>query len=336
MPIIVNPEEVRRLYSKLGKNKIALATFCTESERMTEAILQGVLEFGKEIGIKNLPVCIALTGKYPYRSQVLNFTYSKDYKLGFEVFFKHLEIMMSENSPYRSIKVLTHLDHAYPDLDKYALENYTEKFSTVMFDASKCSLEKNIELTKKYVKKYGRDVVIEGCVDTIGEKTSGDGLTSVKDAKKYKTETGVDLMVVNVGTEHRVTEGKRQYYGARVREIASEVGPMLVLHGTSCLNDDQITGLAEDGIVKVNLYTALEQLGSIETIKHTLNDLENIFTQKDVDLFVKKGILGDYFKNKAISPKLSNFAENVRRDVYVNAVKELVKKYLKYFGYKRY
>ena len=63
--------------------------------------------------------------------------------------------------------------------------------------------------------------------------------------------TGVDFFVADLGTEQQTTAvGGAKYDRERARRLTQALDRhMLVLHGTSCLTNDQVRGLADDGAV---------------------------------------------------------------------------------------
>jgi fructose/tagatose bisphosphate aldolase len=69
----------------------------------------------------------------------------------------------------------------------------------------------------------------------------------------------VDFLVADLGTEQQSSSmGKCEYLSDRARELTMNLGKaMLVLHGTSCLSNDQIASLPKDGIVRVNMWTRI-------------------------------------------------------------------------------
>ena len=111
-------------------------------------------------------------------------------------------------------------------------------------------------MTARYVEQVRGKVLVEGCVDEITESQAGikNEITTVEQAKRFVDETGVGLIVANLGTEHRATAAERHYHSSRAKEITDAVGKILVLHGTSCLKDEDLAKLPQDGIIKVNIY----------------------------------------------------------------------------------
>jgi len=98
------------------------------------------------------------------------------------------------------IPTILNLDHgkSFDYIQKAILAGY----DSVHFDGSTLPLEENIHLAKKIV-KYAKKfkVLVEGEVGVIGG-----ALTNPDDAERFVKETGVDLLAVNIGTEHGVRE----------------------------------------------------------------------------------------------------------------------------------
>ena len=348
MSLVTDPDEVRAILADAAERGAALPAFCTEDERTTECILAGVLEKAEEMGVEDLPVIMSCTVNYPPRSQMKLYTFSGDSRLGLRAHFAHLQAMMCEVSPYRSLRVMPCLDHGFPWLDEHALTDYVSDFAMVMCDASERPIEENMKMTAAYVKRMGGRVVVEGCVDEIvesGGTSAACEITTVEDAERFVEMTGVDLVVANLGTEHRATAAEKVYNSQRAREISDAVGKILVLHGTSCLKPEELAGLRTDGIIKVNIYTILAQLGGQAVAAHVLRDLGNMFTEKELKSLAGEGLIGDAcFEDEyvqrccdgTLSAKLNNVAEAARRDVWVERVKKEIRFYLDQFGYDEY
>ncbi|HNT88022.1 MAG TPA: class II fructose-bisphosphate aldolase [Candidatus Hydrogenedentes bacterium] len=347
MPVISDPVESREVLAEARELGVAIPSFCAEDERTQECILLGAMEKGAELGVENLPVMMACTANYPSHGQMKLYTRAGIVRLGLLGFFSYLDVMMSEHSPYRNLRVLPCLDHGIPELDTYALNECAETFSIVMFDGSEHPLEENMRTTAEYVEKTKGRVLVEGCVDHIVE--SGDDaesqITSVADAERFVSATGVDLIVANLGTEHRAAAAEKKYHSQRAREISNSVGRILCLHGTSCLKDEELPRLAGDGIIKVNIYTILAQLGGQAVAHHVLKDLGNMFTRDELEALRDAGYLGNRYFSESyreqqcggkLGSKLAHVAEVPRRDVWVDCVKEQIKHYMDVFNYRNY
>jgi fructose/tagatose bisphosphate aldolase len=165
------------------------------------------------------------------------------------------------DAPYNEVDVLPHLDHADPIKDKRELTQELDCFCSVMFDAQKYSYEENIQLTKEYVKAYGDKVLVEGAVEALSvgsQKKAHQNDDYVRKAIDYVKSTGVDFLVADLGTEQQSADTKAKYLKHRAQELTRGLGrPMLVLHGTSSLSNEDIGGFSEDGIVRVNMWTRI-------------------------------------------------------------------------------
>lgn len=346
MPIVNNYSQVKEIYQQAAELKAALPVFCAEDRETLEAILAAAYEYGKEIGVNNLPVIPAWTSRYPARSQMKLLSACGDPRLGIELMFSDLDVYTGDNSPYKNIIVMPHLDHAFPWLDSDILEEYADRFASVMCDASEMPFRENIKMTAEYVEKVKGKVVVEGAVDEIFESCSGkqkSELTTPEQALKFLKETGVDIIVPNVGTEHRATMDKAKYIPERARKISSKVGRILCLHGTSSVKAEELHKLPEDGFIKVNIYTKLAVSGGQAVARHVLSNLGNIFDEKTLLGYTEKDVLGKavimetYGETKTpIKPKLEYAANPKRRDAWFEAVKACCKEYFEIFNYRRF
>ena len=67
---------------------------------------------------------------------------------------------------------------------------------------------------------------MEGACDEIVDATGNDKseLTTPEKAEEYFNETGVDLIVANLGTEHRASAKDLKYYGDYAKKIKEKIG----------------------------------------------------------------------------------------------------------------
>jgi fructose/tagatose bisphosphate aldolase len=267
-------------------------------------------------------------------------------RLGIELMFSDIKVFMGKESPYRNLRVIPHLDHAFPWIDGDILEDYAGEFASVMCDASEMPFEENIRLTAQYVEKVKGKVVVEGAVDEIFE-ASGAGQknepTSVEQAKRFLCETGVDIIVPNVGTEHRSTADKVVYLSDRAREISAAVGKRLCLHGASSVKSEELRKLPEDGFVKINIYTTLAVSGGQALARNVFLNVGNIFSENELKELIDKGVLGAQVLKPGyggtvspVKPKLEYVTNPKRRDAWFDTVKNRCKEFLKIFNYERY
>ena len=346
MPLVTDYRQVKEIYQEAAEIGVALPVFCAEDRETLEAIIASALEFGKEIGVDNLPIIPAWTSRYPARGQMTLLTACGNPVLGTQLMFSDLETFMEENSPYRRLRVMPHLDHAFPWLDADIMEKFADRFASVMCDASEKPFEENIRLTAEYVEKFRGKVVIEGAVDEIFE-SGGAGYknepTTLSQARKFLRGTGVDILVPNVGTEHRATAGQVKYRSENAREISAALGKILCLHGTSSVKSEDLSMLPKDGFIKINIYTTLAVHGGQAVACKVLNNLGNIFSEQQLQELVKQGILketvlsSDHGENRLpLKPKLECVTNPPRRDAWFCAIKNRCKEFLKVFNYGRY
>lgn len=261
MSLITSRNEAAAIYDEIAKKNMSIAVFCTASHWNAEAILLACDRLAKEYGIKDIPVSLAMTYNYPHMQQCQRVTYSKYSPAGFISVMEHVKALCATpDSPYYNVCVMPHLDHANPALDEWALSAGTKYLASVMFDAQTYPAEQNAELTARYVEKYGKDVLVEGIIDmlAVGDGTkAASGGDYVQRAANYVKQTGVDFLVADLGTEQQsAASGGAVYLKDRAVQLTQALGKkMLVLHGTSCLDNDQINGLADDGVIRVNLWT---------------------------------------------------------------------------------
>lgn len=278
MPIVNNCEEVRNIYQQAAGRHWVIPCFCSENLTTTEAILTAAQEFAIENGYKKIPVSIAITVKYSHRAQAENYTHSHKWDIGLKLFCSDVEILTSIDGPFPNVDVLFHLDHIQHDNDAELLKWDLSKFSSIMYDASTLPFNMNISKTAEFVKNNKSTILIEGACDEIFDASGGmhNQLTTPEKAKKYYEETGVDMLVANLGTEHRATEQVLHYYGDIAQKIKECIGNRIVLHGLSSVSLEQVKHLFEDGICKVNIWTMLERDSSAVLLKEMIINKEQI------------------------------------------------------------
>ncbi len=346
MPIVNDYAQVKEAYQEAAERGIGLPVFCSEDRETLEAILASAVKMGREIGVEDLPIIPAWTCRYPSRGQMTLVTACGEPVTGTRLMFSDLAVFMQEGSPYRKLRVMPHLDHAFPWLDGDILDQFADQFASVMCDASEKPFEENIRLTARYVERVRGRVIVEGAVDEIFESGSAgqkNEPTSVAQAQRFLRETGVDILVPNVGTEHRATAEQVRYRGDRAREISAAVGKILCLHGTSSVKPEDLPQLPADGFVKINVYTTLAVVGGQALARNVLENLGNIFDKEQLGALVKSGVLGKavladgYGKTQQpIKPKLACVTNPPRRDAWFAAVRDRCKSFLDVFGYGRF
>jgi fructose/tagatose bisphosphate aldolase len=263
MSIITGRENSLEIFDRAQECNMSIAIFCTASHWNTEAILVAAEKLAQKHDLMRVPVVVATTFKYTHMPQAKRFCYSRDAQSGFLAYMGNLHALAEgKYAPYRHIQVLPHLDHADPFRDRWALTVAVPYLSSVMFDAQQYPYEQNLELTQEYVANYGDQVLVEGIMEMLG--VEGGAVASqvnnyCERARQYVRKTGVDFLVADLGTEQQTTSvGAARYDKERAKQLTKALNrKMLVLHGTSCLTNDQICGLADDGIIRVNMWTRI-------------------------------------------------------------------------------
>lgn len=329
MPLITEREEVLKIYAEAGKRKWVIPTFCSENLTSTEAILAAVKEYGDGRGIEELPVTIAITNLYEHRSQSTNYTHSGKWNIGLKLFLSDLKILCGEDSPYGKLKVMVHLDHISPLLDRELLSWDMKMFSSIMFDASHLPFQENIEATAEFVSERGNEIVIEGACDEIIDAGGGlvNKLTSPEKAEEYFRKTNVNFMVANLGTEHRAGVADLKYHGAMAREIKKLVGPRLVLHGCSSVSSEQVKNLYDDGVCKVNIWTALERDSSPVLLRDMLLNAAKITGPARAAELYQERLLADR-ADLLSKVSLSHFTTSYRQNIIFEEMKKVVRNFL--------
>ena len=348
MPLIAEASEAREVLAEARERGVPLINLNPECARGIEACLRAAKAVGERVGASNVPIFLSICGVYHGRPQIELYTSLGDAMLGFDAWVKDVEFYTDVDGPFGDVRVLTHLDHGQPDGDEGILHHRVDKLSSVMFDASALPFEENIEQTAHYVDRYRDLVVVEGAVDEIFESGTGEQknqITTVEQAKRFVEATGADLIVPNLGTEHRASARELRYHGDQARVLSAAVGKILVLHGTSSLSTEDFGHLKDDGIAKVNIWTAIEKAGAQAAVRRALEDLGNTFTEAELRELEAKGLIGPrcfepaYVREACegrLYPKLSHFAEAARRDAWVEGAQAVVESCLEGLGYEAF
>ena len=181
-----------------------------------------------------------------------------------------------------------HLDHV-PVIDEDNLKTDFMKiigeaidtgYDSVMIDGSRLTLEENIRQTCKITKLASRTKIpVEAELGAVmGHESgplppyeylfsSGKGFTSPEEAVHFADETGTDWLSVAIGNVHgaisAVTRSKEKIRArldiSHLSRINDAVKIPLVLHGGTGIPKEYIMEAARNGIVKINIATAIRQ-----------------------------------------------------------------------------
>jgi len=329
MPLILDRENVMDIYAEAAEQGWVLPSFNTENLTTCEAILAATKEYGKSIGKIDLPIIIGITNNYVQRPQAVYYTKTQNWELGLRLFLSDLRVLTAMDSPFGQLRVILHLDHIQWDTDQELLTWDMNQFSSIMYDTSTLPLEQNIKKMTEFVEQNKKTILIEGACDEIGISLldSDNGLTTPENAEAYYQKTGVDIIVANLGTEHRTSATSLQYHDQLARDINKKIGPRLCLHGTSSVSKDKLTGLFDDGICKVNIWTTLERDSTPALIKNILDNVSKMVDQEKVHDWVNTQLLGELIDQNS-TPSVDYFTTTYRQDIIFNRMKEIVLSYL--------
>jgi ketose-bisphosphate aldolase len=171
-------------------------------------------------------------------------------------------------------------DNLYTDFGKIIGEAIEMGYDSVMIDGSRLSLEENIKQTCKITElaRQAKIPVESELGAVMGHEsgplppyeelfTSGKGFTSPDEARRFVNETGTDWLSVAVGNVHgaisAVTRREEKIHARldipHLAGINQTVNIPLVLHGGTGISKEYILEASRNGIVKINIATAIRQ-----------------------------------------------------------------------------
>ena len=170
------------------------------------------------------------------------------------------------------VPVVLHLDHG-PGLAECqaALD---EGFTSVMYDGADLPYAENVSRTRAVVAAaHTRGAAAEAELGHVGHASHEQqptALTDPEEAGRFASETGVDALAVAIGTVHGMTETRAVLDIDRIADLARHVDAVLVMHGSSGVDDDMLSRAVQAGIRKVNLSTALQRV-FMDTLRRSAN-----------------------------------------------------------------
>lgn len=274
-----------------------------------EGLCMGAQSFADRHELTDVPIAVGMTGNYPDNPQFRKMSTScrvapdasalegGDVREGCEIWLRHLSCYENLQDLWPSVRLLPFIDHGmasgdYHDRAILDDDSVVDRMAIIMYDASKLEWDQNIALTAEYVRRFGSRVVIEAACDRIYEPreieelglTRQDQLSSPERVEQYVRRTNVDLIVPNLGTEHRfVARGPSalKYERELARAIRDRVGAISALHGSSSLGG-QVGTTAADGIIKVNFYTAMAVGAGNKIYEYLRGNEERLVAQKSL------------------------------------------------------
>ena len=156
------------------------------------------------------------------------------------------------------IPVVAHLDHGYSlEECKIAIDS---GFSSIMYDGSRKSLNKNIDETAKICEiAHSAGVSCEGEIGFVGysggEESAG---SDPEEASLFAKDTKIDAMAISVGNVHLQENKEGGLDEERIRSIEALTDVPLVIHGGSGVPVKQRKYLSRNSkICKFNIGTEL-------------------------------------------------------------------------------
>jgi fructose/tagatose bisphosphate aldolase len=332
MPLVSGRNHVLDVYAEAAERQWVLPCFCTENLTTTEAVLAATLERGQLLGQDDLPICLGITSQYPGRTQAAYYTHTRRWDTGLKLYLADLRVLTEPPSPFANLRVLAHLDHTQHDADRPLLAWDLTPFSSIMFDASTLPWEENIAATARFMETRGHEIVVEGACDvvkdaTLDEPVEDDELTTPERAEQYARQTGVDLIVANLGTEHRARAAQLRYHDDLARLIRDRVGHRIVLHGSSSVPPEHLRSLYQDGVCKVNVWTTLERDSSPRLLAEMVRHAARIAGPRAAQQLAAEGLLGPS-ADLTSRAEMAYFATCHRQDIVFSSMKQIVFHYL--------
>jgi len=143
-------------------------------------------------------------------------------------------------------------------------------YDMVQFDGSVLPFEENVKITKQvveYAKSKNPEIVVEGELGYLRGgseihkekiKIKKEDLTKPQEAKTFVEKTEVDTLAVVIGNLHGIEVQSKRLYLDRLEQIQRTIPTtLLVLHGGSDTEEEDIKKAIKLGIVKININTEL-------------------------------------------------------------------------------
>lgn len=203
----------------------------------------------------NSPVILAVTEK------------TVNYLGSCKIIYNMVKSLISELNI--KVPVVLHLDHGTSfESCKMAID---AGFTSVMIDASKLSLEQNVNITNQVI-EYAKahDVSVEAEIGTLADE-EGDGQTTLDMASLFVSRTNVDFLAPAIGNKHGIYKKDPTLNFELLGAICKEVRIPLVLHGSSGLDDNKIKTAIFCGVSKINVNTDLMLAWSLALRKYLDN-----------------------------------------------------------------
>jgi fructose-bisphosphate aldolase, class II len=255
---------IKDVLKKAEKGKYAIGAFHSDNLETTLGILRAAEEEKSPVIILVTPKSIKYAGLKP---------------------ITHL-VQTSAKNIAQHVPVVLHLDHGNAFHEE--AECIQAGFSSIMIDASHLPFDENVFLTKKVVEyghRYG--VYVQGEIGRVPKTTKeakesfkkpSDFMTIPEEAAKFVKQTKVDTLAVGVGNIHgkfKITH-KVKLDHKRLIKIDKLVKVPLVLHGASCLKENDIKKAIKNGVRIINIHTEISMAYAAALRKELKKDKKEI------------------------------------------------------------
>lgn len=160
------------------------------------------------------------------------------------------------------VPVILHLDHGKSF--KLVAKCIQAGFDSVMFDPTDLNEEDKIPEVRSLMKfSKAIDLTVESMVGhlqlALDEENTDEELTDPIEARKFVSETKIDLLAVSVGTEHgSYVVGKEAAINfEQLKKIQEQVSIPMVVHGGSGVPESQLRLLRTFNVGKMNIGSAI-------------------------------------------------------------------------------
>ena len=202
--------------------------------------------------------------------------------------------------------VCIHLDHGTSK--ESCINAINAGFTSVMIDASKHNLEKNIEITKEVVDyAHNSGVSVEAEVGHIGGTEDNITATStnatLEDCLTLYNNTKIDSLAPALGSVHGFYKGEPNLDFETMKSINEALPIPLVLHGGTGIPADKIAKAISCGISKININTDLQVVWS-KAVRKKLSadsavyDPRKIIGSGEIDIKTRINELVTLFKTR--------------------------------------
>lgn len=236
-------------------NDIAIGAFNVCELEGAQAVIEAAEQLGQPVIVQFAPV----------HSQYISFD-----------LMGQILVMMADQA---QIPVCVHLDHCDDfDLIRKALDM---GFSSVMFDGSTMSFEKNCAYTNMAVElaaAYGASVEGElGSMNSEGGIAARTCFTDPDQAKEFVDRTKIDALACSFGTVHGLYTDKPNLDFERIEAIRHAARIPIVMHGGSGISAEDFRHSIRSGVRKINYYTYRAKVGGEYVKKKCMETNEPVF-----------------------------------------------------------